>query len=123
MARIYGDRFNFGFMDHRVAEHVFELYDLRLDYGKLTPSLIAFHDFHAYPAATGTLSPQKLAKFAEEFTTECQYCGQRIKPALSELAIYLEYAKNEVSKSAQFVDTYNFMNEKFNNTWVKTDVL
>ena len=56
LAKVFGDRFNFGFMDFRASEKVFENFDLRLDYGKTTPALIAFQNGFAYPANTGTLS-------------------------------------------------------------------
>ena len=50
LSKVYGDRINFGFMDFRKSEKVFENYDLVLDYGKITPALIAFDDGKAYPA-------------------------------------------------------------------------
>ena len=56
LAKVYGDQFNIGFMDYRASEKVFENYDLRLDWGKITPALIVFAEGRAYPANTGTLS-------------------------------------------------------------------
>ena len=42
LQKVYGKRINFGFMDFRKSEKVFENYDVVLDYGKVTPALIAF---------------------------------------------------------------------------------
>ena len=70
MATVYGERFNFGFMEHRLSEKVFENYDMRLDFGKTTPGLIVFDNGKAYPAKTGTLGPAKLAKFLADHTNE-----------------------------------------------------
>ena len=77
MATVFGDHFNFGFMDHRWSEKVFESYDLRLDYGRTTPALIVFDNGRAYPAKPGTLGPAKLATFLSDHTNKenCQYCG------------------------------------------------
>lgn len=71
MAKVFGDRINFGLMDHRASEKVFENYDMKLDYGRSTPALIAFDNGRAYPANTSSLSAQKLAAFASNYTTEC----------------------------------------------------
>lgn len=76
LASVYSDTFNFGLMDHRKSEKVFESYDMRLDYGKSTPALILFDSGKAYPAATGSLSAPKLAGFMANYTEgDCQYCG------------------------------------------------
>lgn len=101
LAKLYGDSFNFGFMDHRLSEKVFESYDTRLDYGKSTPALIMFDSGRAYPARTGTLGAPRLATFMSDHTNEanCVYCGQTVKAPQSELSMYLEYAKNEIYNS------------------------
>ena len=50
IAKIYGEKFNIGVMDHRQSEKVFENYDMRLDYGRTTPALIIFDNGKVYPA-------------------------------------------------------------------------
>ena len=50
IAKIYGEKFNIGVMDHRQSEKVFENYDMRLDYGRTTPALIVFDNGKVYPA-------------------------------------------------------------------------
>ena len=67
LASVYGDTFNFGIMDFRSSEKVFENYDIKLDYGKTTPALIMFDSGKAYPAITGSLSAHKLADFMENY--------------------------------------------------------
>jgi len=75
LAKIYGHKFNFGLMDHRRSEKVFESYDVKLDYGRTTPALIIFDSGLAYPAKTNTLSAIKLAEFVENYKQgECSYC-------------------------------------------------
>ena len=75
MATVYGDTFNFGLMDHRKSEKVFESYDVKLDYGKTTPALILFDSGKAYPALPGTLSANKMADFMANYTEgSCQFC-------------------------------------------------
>jgi len=37
--------------------------------------------------------------------------------------MYLEYAKNELANSHTYVDTYNYLLSKTNNTWVHEKVL
>jgi hypothetical protein len=123
LAKVFADDFNFGFMDFREGEKVFEAYDVRLDYGRTTPALFVFNEGLAYPAKTSTLSAQTLAAFAQNYTVECQYCGQQVVLPRSELGMYLEYAKNEVANSQTYVDTYNFMLDHFNNTWVHDEVM
>lgn len=58
-------------MDHRASEKVFENYDVKLDWGKITPALIAFKDGLAYPATTNTLSAKKLSDFVDDFANNC----------------------------------------------------
>ena len=100
IAKVYGDKYHVGFMDYRKSEKVFESYDLRLDYGKTTPSLFIFDDEKAYPAPLSTLSAPKIDKFIKGYREgECQFCPQRIQAPQSEVTLYLEYAKNEVSNS------------------------
>lgn len=124
LATIYGDTFNFGLMDFRISEKVFENYDIKLDYGKTTPALIMFDSGRAYPAKTGSLSAHNLAIFMENYKEgECQYCPQTIKPPVNELTLYLEYAKNELSKSPHYRDAYNYMQDNYNSTWVHENVL
>ena len=73
MATQFGDEFNFGFMDFRQSEKVFETYDMRLDFGRVTPALIVFSNGRAYPAETGTLGPVKLVEFINSYKEE-PYC-------------------------------------------------
>ena len=81
LATVYGDTFNFGLMDHRKSEMVFENYDVKLDYGKTTPALIIFDSGRAYPAESGSLSSHLLAQFMENYKEgSCQRCPQTIKP-------------------------------------------
>mmetsp|Transcript_35537 Transcript_35537/g.43557 ORF Transcript_35537/g.43557 Transcript_35537/m.43557 type:complete len:226 (-) Transcript_35537:136-813(-) len=123
LAKVYGDRINFGFMDFRASEKVSENYDINLDYGKITPAIIAFDHEKAYPANLSTLSAQKLAYFVENFKTDCQFCGQKMREPRTELTMYLEYTKNTLANSEIYVDTYNFLQEKTNNTWVHDSIL
>lgn len=67
MATVYGDTFNFGLMDHRASEKVFENYDIKLDYGRTTPALIIFDSGRAYPAMPNSLSAPKLADFMTNY--------------------------------------------------------
>merc|ERR1712014_334352 len=53
LAKVYGDTVNFGMMDFRASEKTFENYDVQLDYGKITPTLIAFENSKAYPIKPG----------------------------------------------------------------------
>ena len=80
LASQFSAEFNFGFMDHRLSEKVFETYDMALDFGRATPALIVFANGRAYPARTGTLGPAKLVNFLNNFADEayCQFCGQVI---------------------------------------------
>jgi len=68
LATVYRDTFNFGMMDHRKSEKVFESYDLNSDYGKSTPALIMFDSGKAYPAKGTTMSAPKLADFMANYT-------------------------------------------------------
>lgn len=118
LAAVYSDTFNFGIMDYRLSEKVFENYDMRLDYGKATPALILFDSGKAYPADTGTTSAIKLAGFMANYTEgDCQFCGQTVKAPQTELTLYLEYAKNEVSGAKVYHETYNFFQDNYNETW------
>lgn len=56
LATVYGDTFNFGLMDHRASEKVYENYDIELDYGKTTPALVIFDSGRVYPAQPNSLS-------------------------------------------------------------------
>jgi hypothetical protein len=123
LAKVYGERINFGMMDFRASEKVFENYDVSLDYGKITPAMIAFDHGKAYPAKPSTLSAQELSKFVENFQEECKYCGQAVREPRSEIMMYLEYTKNTLASSNYYVDTYNFLQEKTNSTWVHDNVL
>ena len=124
IAKVYGERFNVGVMDHRQSEKVFENYDMRLDYGRTTPALIIFDNGKAYPAPTGTLGAQKLDKYLKDYHDgNCQYCGQLVLPPNSEISLYLQYAKNEVANSYSYIYSYNYMLEHFNNTWVHDDFM
>ena len=67
LATVYGDTFNFGLMDFRISEKVFENYDMKLDYGKTTPALILFDSGRVYPAPTGALSAHKMSDFMENY--------------------------------------------------------
>jgi len=58
-------------MDFRMSEKTFENYDMILDYGKVTPALIAFDTGKVYPAKTSTLSANALANFAEHYKDDC----------------------------------------------------
>ena len=71
VAKVFNDTLNVGFMDYHAAEKVFENYDVRLDWGKITPALIIFAKGFAYPAPTDTLSADKLANFASNYTENC----------------------------------------------------
>ena len=71
LAEVYGEVMNFGFMDYREGEKVFENYDIRLDYGKSTPCLIAFANGKAYPADSSALGAAKLSKFVENYQDNC----------------------------------------------------
>lgn len=53
----------------------------------------------------------------------CQHCPQLIKPAKSEIGLYLEYAKNTVGKNEYYRDAYNFMQDNFNDTWIHTSFI
>ena len=110
-------------MDQRASEKVFENYDVKLDWGKTTPALIAFANGSAYPAKTGTLNAQKLAFFADNFETDCQNCPQETRLPQSEIGMYLEYAKNEVANAHIYVDSYNYLMEQTNNTWIHDSVM
>ena len=80
LATVYGDTFNFGLMDHRKSEMVFENYDVKLDYGKTTPALVIFDSKRVYPAKGGALNSEKLADFMENYKEgSCQNCPQAIK--------------------------------------------
>ena len=74
ISKVFGDKFNVGFMDFRGSEKVFELYDILLDWGKTTPALVIFDKGLVYPANTGVLSAQKLVGFASNYTEDCQFC-------------------------------------------------
>ena len=63
LAKVFKDRFNVGFMDHRISEKVFENYDLKLDYGRTTPALFIFDNGKTYPCKTGSLSAVRINKF------------------------------------------------------------
>ena len=90
LAKIYGERFNIGVMDHRESEKVFENYDMRLDYGRTTPALIIFDNGKVYPAQTGTLGAPKLDHYLKNYHEgDCQYCGQLVQPPNSEISMYL----------------------------------
>ena len=124
MATVYGDTFNFGLMDHRISEKVFENYDLKLDYGRTTPALIIFDSGKAYPSMPNNLSAPKLSDFISNYKEgSCQFCPQPIKPPQSELGLYLEYAKNTVSKNDYYYDAYNYMQDNFNDTWVHLNLV
>ena len=125
LAKYYSDSFNFGFMDHRFSEKVFESYDIRLDFGRTTPALIMFDNGRAYPAKTGTLSWHKLTTFMSDHTNDayCQYCGQKVKAPQSELSMYLEYAKNDIYNTDAWINTYNYMNTNYKDNWLMTEVL
>ena len=124
LATIYGDTFNFGLMDHRKSEKVFENYDVQLDYGKATPALIMFDSGRAYPAPPGSLSSHKLADFMDNYKEgSCQHCGQTVKPPQSEGGLYLEYAKNEISGAQAYKDAYNYMQDNHNDTWVHMNLI
>lgn len=123
LAKVFGDTLNIGFMDFRGAEKVFEVYDVKLDWGKTTPALIIFDKGLVYPANVGTLSAHKLANFVQNYAEDCQNCPQRIKPPASELSLYLEYAKAELSNSDYYVEGYNYLHDNYNTTWFHDEVL
>lgn len=77
----------------------------------------------AYPSNRGTNSAQNLAKFVQNYTEDCQMCGQRIRPAASELSLYYEYAKREVSNHDYYIDGYNYLQGHLNNTWFHDEVM
>ena len=111
-------------MDYRSSEKVFENYDIKLDYGKTTPALIMFDGGKVYPALPGALSAHKLSDFMENYKEgSCQYCPQAIKAPQTELTMYLEYAKNEVSGSNLYHGAYNYMQDQHNDTWVHQNLV
>jgi len=85
--------------------------------------LIAFENSKAYPIKPGTLSAQDLAKFVENYREECKFCGQAIREPRSELTMYLEYTKNTLANSPYYIDTYNYLMERTNNTFVHDKIL
>ena len=74
IAKLYGDRFNTGYMDHTEAEMVFESYDFMPDMGKGTPLLTVFAHGKAYQAPWMCASVPKIISFIENYATECIFC-------------------------------------------------
>ena len=37
--------------------------------------------------------------------------------------MYMEYAKNEIANSNQYIDTYNFILDYTNGTWVHSNIM
>ena len=71
LATVFDGTLNIGYMDYRGSEKVFEVYDVKLDWGKTTPALLIFDKGHVYPAQPGTLSAHKLVHYVENFTEDC----------------------------------------------------
>ena len=83
-----------------------------------------FDSGRAYPAPPGSLSSHKLADFMENYKEgSCQHCGQTVKPPQSEVGLYLEYAKNEISGAQAYKDAYNYMQDNHNDTWVHMNLI
>lgn len=70
----FKDKFNFGFMDWRLAEFVRESYAIKLAYSQGSPYLMIFDDGVAYHTNQGSFgTPEKATTILSNYKTDSVY--------------------------------------------------